>query len=311
MGFRNKGRTLAEASLTVVGDSHVHGTGVALGADFPSRLAESLGRQVYNMGVGSYGIYHYAVLLDDLVHSSSRDVLLGLYPANDLVGHCSITTLDSWSGFAEARGLSAPLCRDGTKAVVMPRGPMKRSGIWLRDRVAFLNAIHHALQRYREKSDRQFVLPAGNQVRWKRANKHARATSLEDADRRTVFEDSLSVLARAHRQLTQQNIGFQVLLIPSKELVLHEWAVAKDWPMEAGFQALLAPQKELMERYTSFLRSRGIPFRDATHAMVIALDEAITADQTLYRIANDGHPRADGYKVYAAVAADLLTADGP
>ena len=309
LGFRNRSGTLAKASLTLVGDSHVHGTGVALGDDFPSRLGELLGRDVYNMGVGSYGVYHYAVLLDDLLNSSSKEVLLGLYPSNDLVGHCSITTLDSWARFAETQRLSAPPCGGESEAVRMPKGLMSSAWVQLHNRVAFLNAIHHLLRRYRERSDQQFILPANNQVRWNRAAKHARATSLENTDRLIVFKDSLSILERAQRKFADKQIGFAVLLIPSKELVFHDWAVANDWPIEAEFKALLAPQKELMERYISFLTSRGIRFGDATQPMVVALDKTISMDRTLYRSGNDGHPNADGYKVYATVAADLLTAD--
>ena len=305
LGFRNEGRTLSQADLVVVGDSHVHGTGVALGDDFPSRLAEITGRQVYSMGVGSYGIYHYAVLLDDLEHSGASDVVLGLYPANDLAGHCSISSLDSWSAFADAHALNSPPCAD-EPAVTPSRGKQIRN--WLRDHVAVLNWLRHTLARFFETTDERLLLPANNQVRWARASKHVATTSLEAADRRAVFEDSLLILREAHRRLGAAGIGFQVLLIPSKELVLYEWALAKDWPMDSEFRAALAPQTELMERYGSFFGRQGIPFRNATPAMVVALDKAIAAERSLYRADDNGHPRAEGYEVYATVAAELLTA---
>jgi hypothetical protein len=307
-GFRNRGRTLADADLVVVGDSHVQGFGVTYGEDFPSQLGERTGRRVYSLGVGSYGIYHYAVLLADVARDAGqvRDVILGLYPANDLTGFCSITPIASWAEFSAEQGLAAPACGDAAGSAERISDRAKNVRDWLLTNSAFINAIDLTVGRYRESTEPRLLLPARNQVRVARARRHARATSLDDVDRQTVFDASLKVLRRADRRFASQGIRFQVVLIPSKELVLYEWAAANGSPIEEEFHEYLRPQAVLMARYAAFLESNGIAFRDATPAMVVRLDAAIGEGRTLYPIADDGHPDASGFGVYTEVAAELL-----
>ena len=304
-GFRNVGPTLAEADIVLVGDSMVYSAGVSYRDSFAPKLAERTGRRVYSMGVGSYGVYHYAVLMNDLESAEIDDVVLVLFPANDIANHCRITSLPTWAAFAEPAGLSAPPCGDETVSD-------QASSLldWLEENTAVVNGVALTLDRYRETNGPFVELPAGNLVRLRRARKDADATSFDRDDRRVVFEDSLSIIRDARRKLAAAGIRLWLVLIPSKELVFHDWAAAHDWPLPAEFVRDIAPQEELMARYAAFSEAEGIPYRDATAAVVAAFDEEIETGRTLYPTYNDGHPFARGYEAYAEATAELLATGG-
>jgi hypothetical protein len=300
-GFRNTGQTLEDADVALVGDSMVYSAGVKTRYAFAPQLAARTGRRVYSVGVGSYGVYHYAVLLDDLRRSGVEDVILALFPSNDTASYCKITALPSFVEFARTAGLSPPPCYSTSAP-----GRTKSARKWLEQHSALVNAIALMLDRYRDTNGPFLELPSGNVVLLRRAWKNAGATNLELEDRRRVFEDSLQVLRRANRDLAAEGIRFSVVIIPSKELIFHAWAEANDWPEPEAFVRDLAPQVELMARYSDFLDAEGIAHLDATATVLAAFDEELQAGRTLYPTWDDGHPRERGYAAYADAAVELL-----
>ena len=109
-GFRNRGITMEEADLAVIGDSFTYGYNTAPETSFPSVIAQRTGRKVYNFGIGSYGIYQYVALLDFAADQGFDDVLVALYIANDLGGHCAAISNDYWRRRAAGDGIDLPEC---------------------------------------------------------------------------------------------------------------------------------------------------------------------------------------------------------
>lgn len=110
LGFRNSRWTLDQADLAVIGDSHVYGVNVAAEQNFPSILEAKTGRKVYNFGVSSYGIYQYEVLINEAINQDVKDIIVGLYPANDLALTCKVLGTDYWRSYAQEKELILPDC---------------------------------------------------------------------------------------------------------------------------------------------------------------------------------------------------------
>jgi len=186
----------------------------------------------------------------------------------------------------------------------------KKTRKWFREHSALFNIISVLIDRNRDLAEPFFELPAGNVVRLRRAEKGADATSLKRDDRRIVFEDSLTILRNARECLQEAGIRFSVVLLPSKEVVFHEWARINDWPIPDEYARNVAPRKELHRLYAEFLDAEGLPYRDTLRPPIAALDAEIQADPTLYPTFDDGHPYAPGYVAYAEAAAELLPLRG-
>ena len=60
-GFRNPGDK-SPHEIVAIGDSHTYGLNVGWEDAWPYQLGRSLGKSVYNNGVGGYGVLHYLYL---------------------------------------------------------------------------------------------------------------------------------------------------------------------------------------------------------------------------------------------------------
>jgi hypothetical protein len=301
-GFRNRDTTLDRAELAVVGDSHTYGYNVAFEESFPERLASDAGLRTYNLGVPSYGIYHYLVLLDELAAQPPREVMLALYPANDLVLHCSVTALAYWPEFERAAGVRAPLCPHGSDRRPQPPLFTKR---WFETRTALGNVLL-ALVWDKLKPDASFRFPHEQQVSISRVEKHARAAALDREQIEQSFRNSLRILHDVNERFAAAGTRFSVLIIPSRERVLHDWARENGHPMQPDFENLLTKERQLTQAYLDFLRAEGIAHLDAIGPVLEAFAAEVDAGRRFYPEHDDAHPFAAGYAAYARAAAELL-----
>jgi hypothetical protein len=299
-GFRNRATALEEAEIAVVGDSHTYGFTVAAEDSFPAVLSRKTGRRVYNLGIPAYGIYHYAVLLDELASHSVGDVLLALYPANDLANHCSVTTLPSWREFERAAGLAAPPC-DGYDAA---RAARNREEDWLRNHSALASAWE-LLVWERLRPGRSYVFAHDMRVTMRRMRHYAASTRLANEDIARSFENGQRILADAHRRLRARGIRFAVLVIPSRERVLYEWSRRADASMHPDFAALVVNEVGLTDAFLAFFRAEGIDHLDAIERVVAGFDRTTRNGHRFYSH-DGGHPAERGYAAYADAVAELL-----
>jgi hypothetical protein len=224
-------------------------------------------------------------------------VILALYPANDLGSPCSIVTLDSWRPIAAEAGITPPRC--DTPDTKVPS---------LIDRSALIGALHFAWLRFAPvrcaKPDIRFE--EGPCLSLKRAEKHARAMTLDDGQNREHLANAFAIIRYAHGLLAANGTVMSVLLIPSRERVLFEWSRQHAGKTPRELAVLVQPELDLVRAFEDFFRENKIPSRDATSAVVAEFAGAIRRHEPFYPAQDDGHPFAQGYAAYAAAAASLL-----
>lgn len=307
-GFRNRGTTLESAEIVVIGDSHAYGNNVSADASFPAQLGRELGRPVYNMGMGSFGIYHYMVLMDDLAARPVREVVLAFYPSNDLTMHCSITALPYWPDYARSRGLRVPPCEDEAGPAVESQGPLGRVRQWSVEHAALFSAFDQLIWQ-RIRSARAFDFPLALVLTTRRVEAHAMDASLGIESARLHYANSLRILEQASASFERSRIGFSVLLIPSRERVLSEWSRRHGFA-QARLEELVEYERELTARYEGFFRDHEIAHLDALGHVLSAFEAEFRAGHDFYPWTDDGHPFESGYRAYASAAVELLAQRG-
>lgn len=296
-GFRNRGVSLDDADVVVVGDSHTYGYNVDVAHAFPYVLGQLSGKRVYAMGVGGYGIYHYLALINALLQDPPSQVLLALYPANDLGSACSIVTSPKWQALGAQAGIEPPACE----------APDMKTTSWL-DGSALAGALHYVWLRFSGGTCGAPAIhfAAGPCLSIVRGEKHSRLTSLATAENRQRLNDAFSILKYANDRLLGAGVRFAVLIVPSRERVLLEWSRQFTAERDERLDVLVEPEIELARRFKEFLNAQQIPNRDATSDVVPAFASAVETGDAFYPAGDDGHPFAEGYAMYAAAAALLV-----
>jgi hypothetical protein len=142
----------------------------------------------------------------------------------------------------------------------------------------------------------------GQPVQKKRVANHQKYADLSDPVIATSFRNSLVMINHINKTLNQSGIKFGIVILPSKELVLQEWAQANNIPLPAGYH--VTSEAALTDAWLENFAHSGINFIDATPFVL----EAFQAETRMARIfypRGDGHPFASGYQSYARAAATL------
>ncbi|MGI9330958.1 MAG: SGNH/GDSL hydrolase family protein [Gammaproteobacteria bacterium] len=300
-GFRNSATTLSAADIIVIGDSHTYGNNVSAEDSFPAVLSRLRKQPVYNLGIGSYGIYHYLALLDEVAQAGASDVLMALYLGNDLVSHCSVTTLPYWKEFAAQTGIQAPFCS--------PDEELERERSWIKRNSALISAVD-ILVVEPLKPDKEaapaFEFGRDQRIAKKTLRGFAKATSFDTEGVEQSYGNSRLILEQFRDRLNAQNRRFSVLLIPTRGRVLAAWAKANGGKLSPEIAPLIAGEESLARAYGEFLDELKVPHLNALPFVVAALDGSIQRGQPFYPTLRDGHPLESGYAAYAAAAAELL-----
>jgi len=296
-GFRNRGVSLRDADVIAVGDSHTYGYNVDVTHAFPHVLGDLTQRKVYAMAAGGYGIFQHLALLHAAAQYPARDVVLALYPANDLGSACSIIGLPSWQALARQVGIEPPRCRDNE---------LSRTSVLQAS--ALIGAIDYAWVRYSPVhcAAPEIRFPQGPCVSIAAARRHTRLTALDDPDNQLAFADARAILAFADAELREHGKRFSVLMIPSRERVVFEWSKTLAAEPDPRLAEPVDSEIALADAFAAFLEERGIPVLDAAPIVVRAFDAAVRRREQFYPSNDDGHPFASGYAAYAQAAAQLL-----
>ena len=254
-------------------------------------------RRTYAMGIGGYGIYQYLALFHALERIRPRQVLLALYPANDLGSACSIATLPSWRALATNIGLAAPACDEpDTKESSLVQSS------------ALVGAIDYAWVRLAPTgcSEPAIRFVQGPCMTIERGERHTRLTSMDNAENHRRLADAFVILEYANGRFARAGIRFSVLILPSRERVLLQWARKYADATDARLEALAVPEIELAARFSEFLNALGVPTKDATPDVVDAFEASVRDGSAFYPASSDGHPLAPGYAAYARAAVPLI-----
>ena len=110
-GFRNK--KLTSVDIVALGDSHTYGYNVSSDNSWPKLLGRKLKKNVYNFGVGGYGILQYQYLLSKSIELNPKVILLGLYLTNDLNDVCTLVSSNKyWESRAKEFHINSSVCSE-------------------------------------------------------------------------------------------------------------------------------------------------------------------------------------------------------
>ena len=309
-GFRNP-QASSHPEIYAIGDSHTYGSNVTWDKSWPHQLGEFSRKDVYNFGVGSYGIYQYVRLFEMAVERAPSFILVGLYPANDLtLNGCRLLHLEYWKERALQQGLSNGFCEEENPDEIDDPG-MDQGGLnEALKSSAVINAIYFT-----------FIKPVLNypgtydfsdgateiSVNRKRVAAHHSLTDLDRDKVRQHFANG-QILFRYMQELAASNdIPWGVLLVPSKERVIFHWATANDLPLPESFREAVESEERLVEILKEFFDEESIMYSDAAPRMVDLLAQGSANGSSIYK-SGDGHPFDRGYDAYAQTAADLMSA---
>ena len=311
-GFRNPPGAWDRRDIALIGDSFAYGYNVARERNMASHLAQATGREVYNFGIGSYGIYQYKVLIDEALRLGFKDVVLALFPANDAAPTCSSTENDYWRDYARKNNIEIAPCYGSPYPTGLRRyarivsDAVKRSATVDAVRILFWNKARDTLAAEAEIGVKDYYLfPKGVVIRRRPAAASARALSLDNPGVRLTFENSKLFLAEGHRALKAQEVGFVVLMVPTRSRVVQAWAESEGIELEPEFVESLAHLTRLNAAYREFFEASGIAYVDALPHVLAAFRAGLAEGRDIYP-RGDGHPKEPGYKAYADAAVEGL-----
>ncbi|MCH7599275.1 MAG: hypothetical protein IH973_05910 [Myxococcales bacterium] len=294
-GFRNPDGG-GPYAIVVIGDSQTQGFNAGAADTWPAQLADRLDVRIYNAGIGGYGIYHYPYLAARAAEKSPSLVLLALYPANDLRKPEGLAR-DYLAGI---RGIDPSLLfTTGMKPVRRSEESLSKT---LKSNLAIASIISYAIDR-RGAAGAAYYGVGGYAIKKRRIAMHRSFTDLSDAATRTRFLHSQAIIGNIRSDLAEADIAFGVVIIPSKEVVIHEWAKENGVAIPKGVQ--VGNEQELVEGYIAYFAESGIRHIDATPFVLAAFQQSADLGKVFYPF-GDGHPLAEGYGSYASAAAELV-----
>ena len=317
-GFRNPPGHAA--NIAALGDSHTYGVNVASEQTWPAQLGRLLQRNVYNYGVGSYGIFAYYALARQAMDDGAKTIIIGLYPANDfspIHSNCTMSWEKGgfWWGVSNEIGAKKVKCRKRKVAAhdrvyLKLRSIIRNSAIYsIVDHVVLksANTLDKDVEaREREKIGDRIVIGNSAALKLKRVERHGRATDLGNAEIQEVFANFKKFAIDLKQRAMTNCVGIGFLLIPSKERVMLEWlSQARGNENMERFMVEIQKQIDIEKLTVEFLNVHGISVVSSLPDALTAFSKAVAHDQAFYPY-GDGHPLESGYEAYAAAAARLV-----
>jgi lysophospholipase L1-like esterase len=311
-GFRNK-ETLTRADIVTIGDSHTYGNNVSSEESWPQQLALMTNNSVYNFGVGGYGILQYSYLIDEAIKLNPKQIIMGLYLANDLAGTCKLMKqIVFWQNWAKERGFNIEACinlQQSDKLVHPSTRDSIKSGL-IKTAIGSLIAYYSQgpLIEKPHPNDMVVINDKMNKtiIRHEKISRHMRATDLTKTRIALSFEITKAILLEAKRKADSNNIKFSIVFIPSKENVFFDYLIEKGYKLPIDYYTLISNERTLVEQFSAFLRGIGVEYVDARPYVVQELNKS----GNVYRREDDGHPVKTGYNAYAKAVYENIIFNG-
>lgn len=309
-GFRNE--SLPSVDIATIGDSHTYGSNVTSEHSWPKVLGRMLNKNVYNFGVGGYGVLQYSRLLDMVFEKNPETVLLGLYLENDLSDVCRSAITNKYSRAQASRmGMDLSLCPEAD-ARISARIRSFSVSQWLNTKIALYSILsdyylRYAVQREIDHNDDADALIVNDVMQrtiiyHSNIMKRAAAMDLEKPHIAMAFGLLKNLLQKARIETQARKIRLGVVLLPSKSRVFYSYLKERGYKLPGEYEQLVANEDKLKQATVAFLTTIGVPSSDALADM----EQAIRKYKMVYLDADDGHPLEAGYRMYAEAAAKLV-----
>jgi len=287
-GFRNP-NVPKSVDIVALGDSHTYGYNVSSENSWPQQLATMTDKSVYNFGIGGYGSIHYHHLLDEAIKLKPKNIILGLYLANDLYDTCNmIRELDYWEQWAIVQGYNTRLCFNSSES------PIKNVVWFLIKKTAIGSLIAYSMISNSENEKDVIVNEKLNNVIIKNLEYHNRNIDLKQPDIFLSFEITRDILKEANEKAKLNAINFSVMFIPSKSRVFFDYLIKHGYQLPDEYYKLIDNENKLIDKYSLLFEEAGIQFVDAKPYVEKRLYQS--GDVYPY---SDNHPLEIGYKAYA------------
>jgi lysophospholipase L1-like esterase len=325
-GFRNpegRGR-----EILAIGDSHTFGFNVRSDGSWPSRLGQMIGKNVYNLGSGGYGLLTYHSLLMQQRRPETKAALVGLFAANDFElfyasdADCLILAKPSrfWTAEQQRLALNWPAFPVGclhndydTQRSLFDRARMQSALLALSSDVVirlaeFLGRESQVKFPSWTTQSQPLTFPDGiYPITVNRIQKHTRSVDLNVPEVAAMWRN-LPRFLKAWQELSAQGVQVGIMVIPSRERVIYEYFVRQNrlGEMDRRFVEGVQNQVALETKLREVLEESGIDFVFAIEDMHRAHLYGRNQNIAIYPPTDDGHPLALGYAAYAGAAKRLV-----
>ncbi len=320
-GFRNP-KVLDKAYLVALGDSHTYGHMVQPEDAWPRQLEKTIGRDVYNFGIGGYGVFHYYALMDDALAMDPQWIVVGLFLHNDIRDMCRL--LDEaapyWRKVAAEKGWNL-------KAVntCCERNKTKKTAKYYFTRTAVGSAFDYyvlirlkfkiiwALQRRhyvnRDELPGIHVNDDKNKtiITYSRIKGSAPYVDLTNPTIAELYQFSKKLFEEMNERSEKALVKFGVVFLPSKEVVFYDYMVERGYELPQDLHDTVKNELEMKRGLIEFFDSKNIRYVDATPYMI----DLIHDPGNIYPDWADCHPLAAGQAGYAHAVLDMISRDEP
>lgn len=314
-GFRNV-QALDRANIVTIGDSHTYGFNVDDSDSWPSLLAASTGKSVYNMGVGGYGSVQYKTLIERALAMKPERIILGFYPANDFDDVCkSLPHAAGFEAWAEQQGLNVGDCGPPAAPVALGHPPRTGLGAALKWGTALGSAVIATLWRpfrawltrtrdaWHQRHPVVVVARGATETVIKHSRIERHLGMMDPLRPATAFgvQFTTAMLREAAIAAGARGVRLDVLLIPSKEWVFYLAAQSGDVRLPETYGRLVKAEAKHSANLLALCKSLGLRCVSALAEVRSALAET----EAVYGADDDGHPLEPGYRAYARAAGAL------
>ena len=303
-GFRNPVAG-GQHEIVAIGDSHTYGNNVEWKDAWPYQLGRALNKSIYNYGIGGYGIYHYPYLASQAISHKPEYVILAFYPGNDIQRYtCNYVSASYYKELFESKLTQA-------ECIKKPRSTKaKKREIKLKNYSALLSSLSYLRKKYLNPikaklfTNKNYFYIGDIIARKSQVFKRNEMTNLQQPEVKANFEASKTILSMIRDKLHKRGIKFGVVIIPSKGLVIEQWAKNNKVKLPEKFNTTSV--KALINKYISFFEDEKIFAIDSTPFVVEAFTKSVELKEDFYPLGDD-HPLVRGYGSYSLAAAELIS----
>jgi len=300
-GFRNP-KVLAQADIVAIGDSHTYGYNAPPKDSWPAQLSTMLDTDVYNMGIGGYGILEYRELFNRARAKSPKTIVFSLYLQNDISNVCM--TLENnvwWKNWSVANQVDISAC-GRPKPLRIPRGGVSD---WFKKETALGSFMKY--QRHKKKyariikeghSDEGIVvstMASNTLLSWEQIDGGISGMNIYRKDNALGLELMERVFGEIASIAAEKDIRTLAIFIPSKELVYYKTMLRAGTPIHEKLHMLAKNETDMTEQVRNILTKHAIPYTE----IVADLSLAVGQEADIYPARGDGHPLSGGYRIYA------------
>ncbi|MBI4697629.1 MAG: hypothetical protein HY758_01595 [Nitrospirae bacterium] len=291
-GFRNP-KALKSADIVAVGDSHTYGNNVTSEYSWPSQLGVMANKTIYNLGIGSYSVFHYYYLMDEAIKLNPKRIIIGLFLVNDMKYTCQLLIdvydLKSW---ARENDIDIELCRkyDNNKTVQLDfnrtaLGSFVDYMIWQPIELK-LDYFKYKFAKKENKGNDVIIIDDEKQpTMFGSVVNISKNLDLKRPEARTVFEITKKLFIEMKKKADKNNINFSVLIIPSKERAYHDYLLNKAYKLPDGFYQLVENERNAVREFSMFFNETGIRYADAQPYVA----NALYGPDKVFKSSDDGH----------------------